>query len=137
MGFDWKLLLSWGSRPRLYASACSAGLLKFQLQPRSALGANNDRSNESSVKVAPDQIQQAIEEWKNVCAPLMISEPGCLSEELLECLRAPDEFISLSNWESMEAIEAYRVSEAHERVKPRYQRDQAEVVVKHTKLPGS
>ena len=63
------------------------------------------------VKVAPDQIDRAIEEWKNVCAPLMISQPGCLSEELLECNEHPDEFISLSNWESMDAIAAYRVSD--------------------------
>src|SRR5712691_6851391 len=62
------------------------------------------------VKVAPDQIDRAIEEWKNVCAPLMISQPGCLSEELLECNEHPDEFISLSNCENMEAVEAYRTS---------------------------
>jgi len=88
------------------------------------------------VKVAPDQIDQAIEEWKNVCAPLMISQPGCLSEELLECNENPNEFISLSNWESMEAIQAYRTSEAHEKVKHGTRGIEAEVVVKTYKVTG-
>jgi len=88
------------------------------------------------VKVAPDQIDQAIEEWKNVCAPLMISQSGCLSEELLECNENPNEFISLSNWESMEAIQAYRTSEAHEKVKHGTRGIKAEVVVKTYKVTG-
>jgi len=88
------------------------------------------------VKVAPDQIDRAIEEWKNVCAPLMISQPGCLSEELLECNERPDEFISLSNWEDMEAIEAYRVSDAHEKVKHGTRGIKAEVMVKTYKVTG-
>ena len=79
---------------------------------------------------------RAIEEWKNVCAPLMISQPGCLSEELLECNEHPDEFISLSNWENMEAIEAYRVSDAHEQVKHGTRGIKAEVVVKTYKVKG-
>jgi len=88
------------------------------------------------VKVAPDQIQEAIEDWKQVCAPIMISQPGCLSEELLACNEQPDEFISLSNWESMEAIEAYRTSEAHERVKHSTRGIKAEVIVKTYKVVG-
>ena len=88
------------------------------------------------VKVAPDQIKEAIEDWKNVCAPLMISQPGCLSEELLECNEQPDEFISLSNWESMDAIAAYRVSDAHEKVKHGTRGIKAEVVVKTYKVTG-
>lgn len=88
------------------------------------------------VKVAPDQIREAIEDWKKVCAPLMISQPGCLSEELLECNEAPDEFISLSNWESMEAIEAYRTSEAHEKIKHGTRGIKAQVAVKTYKVMG-
>ena len=88
------------------------------------------------VKVAPEQIQEALEDWKRVCAPLMISQPGCLSEELLECNEAPDEFISLSNWESMEAINAYRTSEAHERIKHSTRGIEAEVTVKTYKVMG-
>ena len=88
------------------------------------------------VKVAPEQVKEAIEDWKNVCAPLMISQPGCLSEELLSCNEEPDEFISLSNWESMEAIAAYRSSEAHERVKHGTRGIKADVQVKTYKVIG-
>lgn len=88
------------------------------------------------VTVRSDQIDQAVEEWKNVCAPLMISQPGCLSEELLECNENPNEFISLSNWESMEAIRAYRTSEAHEKIKHGTRGIEAEVVVKTYKVKG-
>lgn len=88
------------------------------------------------VKVAPEQVQEAIDDWKQVCAPLMISQPGCLSEQLLECREAPDEFISLSNWESMEAIAAYRTSEAHEQIKHGTRGITAQVTVKTYKVVG-
>ncbi|HEY3026093.1 MAG TPA: antibiotic biosynthesis monooxygenase family protein [Pyrinomonadaceae bacterium] len=88
------------------------------------------------VKVAPDQIREAIEDWKKVCAPLMISQPGCLSEELLECNEHPDEFISLSHWESMDAIKAYRSSEAHEQIKHGTRGIKADVSVKTYKVMG-
>jgi len=88
------------------------------------------------VKVAPEQIQEAIDDWKEVCAPIMISQPGCLSEELLACNEEADEFISLSNWESMEAIAAYRSSEAHERVKHSTRGIKADVKVKTYKVIG-
>jgi len=29
------------------------------------------------VKVAPEQVKEAIDDWKKVCAPLMISQAGC------------------------------------------------------------
>ena len=88
------------------------------------------------VKVAPEQIKEAIDDWKGVCAPIMISQPGCLSEELLECNEEPNEFISLSNWESMDAIAAYRTSEAHERVKHSTRGIKADVKVKTYKVMG-
>ena len=88
------------------------------------------------VKVAPDQIKEALDDWKNVCAPIMISQPGYLSEELLACNEHPDEFISLSNWESMEAIQAYRTSEAHERVKHSTRGIKADVIVKTYRVVG-
>lgn len=69
------------------------------------------------ISVGPDDADEAIRIWKNDCAPLMISSPGCLSEELLHSLDAPGEFISHSVWQSTEDIERYRVSEAHERIK--------------------
>jgi heme-degrading monooxygenase HmoA len=65
------------------------------------------------VTVKPEQIKQAIELWKNHCAPLMIKQPGCLSEKLLECVDAPGEFISYSEWDSQGSIDKYRTSEAH------------------------
>ncbi len=89
------------------------------------------------VRVAPDQINEAIEDWKKVCAPIMISQPGCLSEELLACNEEPNEFISLSNWESMEAIQAYRTSEGHERVKHGTRGIKADVTVKTYTVMGS
>jgi len=88
------------------------------------------------VKVAREQIQEAIADWKKVCAPIMISQPGCLSEELLACNEEPDEFISLSNWESMEAIQAYRISEAHDRVKHGTRGIKADVTVKTYTVVG-
>lgn len=65
------------------------------------------------VTVKEDQVKQAIELWKNHCAPLMIQQSGCLSEKLLECVDAPGEFISYSEWDSRESIDKYRSSEAH------------------------
>jgi heme-degrading monooxygenase HmoA len=88
------------------------------------------------VKVAPGQFKEAIDDWKNVCAPLMISQPGCLSEQLLECRESPDEFISLSNWNSQEAIDAYRSSEAHEQIKHGTRGIKAEVTVKTYNVVG-
>lgn len=65
------------------------------------------------VTVKSDQIKEAIGLWKNHCAPLMIQQPGCLSEKLLECVDAPGEFISYSEWESQSHIDKYRNSNAH------------------------
>jgi heme-degrading monooxygenase HmoA len=65
------------------------------------------------VTVKDDQVKQAIDLWKNHCAPLMIQQPGCLSEKLLECVDAPGEFISYSEWDSQESIDKYRSSDAH------------------------
>jgi quinol monooxygenase YgiN len=65
------------------------------------------------VSVKPDQVREAVSLWKNHCAPLMIKEPGCLSEKLLECVDAPGEFISYSEWDSPASIDKYRTSAAH------------------------
>jgi len=66
------------------------------------------------VKVAPEARAEAERIWKNDCAPLMIKQPGCLSEKLLKCLDAPGEYISYSEWESDAAIERYRKSKDHD-----------------------
>jgi len=68
------------------------------------------------VTVKPDQVTKAIDLWKNHCAPLMIKESGCLSEKLLECVDAPGEFISYSEWDTQESIDKYRKSQAHEEI---------------------
>jgi heme-degrading monooxygenase HmoA len=65
------------------------------------------------VTVKAGQGKQAVELWKNHCAPLMIKQPGCLSEKLLECVDVPDEFISYSEWDSQTNIDKYRASPAH------------------------
>jgi heme-degrading monooxygenase HmoA len=65
------------------------------------------------VTVKDDQVKEAIDLWKNHCAPLMIQQSGCLSEKLLECVDAPGEFISYSEWDSQESIDKYRSSDAH------------------------
>ncbi|MET0502538.1 MAG: antibiotic biosynthesis monooxygenase family protein [Candidatus Binatia bacterium] len=65
------------------------------------------------VTVQPNQVKDAINLWKHHCAPLMIKQPGCLSEKLLECVDTPGEFISYSEWDSQIDIDNYRESQAH------------------------
>jgi quinol monooxygenase YgiN len=65
------------------------------------------------VTVKPNQVKEAVSLWKNHCAPLMIKHPGCLSEKLLECVDAPGEFISYSEWDNQANIDKYRESPAH------------------------
>ena len=55
--------------------------------------------------------------WKEECAPLMIRQQGCLSEELLKSIEAPGEYISYSVWENQESIDGYRASADHEEIK--------------------
>ena len=69
------------------------------------------------VTVSPSQAAEAERIWKQQCAPLMIQERGCLSEELLKCLDAPGEYISYAEWENQTAIDRYLVSEAHEEIR--------------------
>jgi len=69
------------------------------------------------VNVKPEQSQQAEEIWKQHCAPLMIQQPGCLSEKLLRCTDNPGEFIAYSEWKDEASIDQYRQSAAHEEIK--------------------
>ena len=69
--------------------------------------------------------------WKEECAPLMIRQQGCLSEELLKSIEAPGEYISYSVWENQESIDRYRASAEHEEIKrhgARLKTDRAPVV---------
>lgn len=68
------------------------------------------------VTVSPDQAADAEHTWKQHCAPLMIKQPGCLSEKLLRCTDAPGEYISYSEWEDQKSIDTYRKSDAHEEI---------------------
>lgn len=69
------------------------------------------------VTVSPNQAAEAERIWKQQCAPLMIQQPGCLSEELLKCIDAPGEYISYSQWENQAAIDRYLASKAHEEIR--------------------
>jgi quinol monooxygenase YgiN len=69
------------------------------------------------VKVDPADGPAAERLWKEECAPLMITQDGCLSEELLKSIEAPGEYISYSVWENQGAIDRYRASEAHQQIK--------------------
>ncbi len=69
------------------------------------------------VSVSPGSTQEAERIWKQECAPLMIQQPGCLSEELLKCVDTPGEYISYSEWEDQAAIDKYLASQAHEQIR--------------------
>jgi heme-degrading monooxygenase HmoA len=69
------------------------------------------------VSVAPEQMGEAERIWKEECAPLMIKQPGCLSEELLKCLDTPGEYISYSEWQDQASIDRYLGSPAHEEIR--------------------
>jgi heme-degrading monooxygenase HmoA len=68
------------------------------------------------VNVPRDKAAEAERMWKQECAPLMIKQEGCVSEEFLRGRENPSEFISLSTWENQAAIDKYRSSEAHKQI---------------------
>jgi heme-degrading monooxygenase HmoA len=68
------------------------------------------------VNVPRDKAAEAERMWKQECAPLMIKQEGCVSEEFLRGRENPSEFISLSTWENQAAIDKYRNSEAHKQI---------------------
>jgi heme-degrading monooxygenase HmoA len=69
------------------------------------------------VNVDPGSVRDAERVWKDSCAPLMIKQPGCRSEQLLKCLDAPGEYISYQEWTDQAAIDRYLASPAHEEIK--------------------
>ncbi len=71
------------------------------------------------VQVPPDKIETAHKVWKEHCAPLMIGMKGCLSEQMLTSIENPGEMISMSTWDSLEDIEAYRRSKEHDEIQRR------------------
>ena len=68
------------------------------------------------VSVPAEKADEAERLWKQGCAPLMIQQPGCVSEEFLRNVNDPGEIISLQTWESQAAIDRYRKSEAHQEI---------------------
>jgi heme-degrading monooxygenase HmoA len=68
------------------------------------------------VSVPVDKAAESERLWKQECAPLMIKQPGCLSEQFLRGRENPGEFISLSTWETQAAIDRYRTSDAHKAI---------------------
>jgi heme-degrading monooxygenase HmoA len=68
------------------------------------------------VTVPPEKAADAERLWKQGCAPLMIQQPGCVSEEFLRNVNDPGEVISLQTWENQAAIDQYRKSEAHKEI---------------------
>lgn len=81
---------------------------------------------------APDQVELAERNWKEECAPIIIRQDGCITEQLLRCTNAPGEFISYSEWEDEESIGRYLNSDDHQEIK-RHNRNikGADVAVKH------
>ena len=69
------------------------------------------------VTFPPDQAQKAERNWMESCAPIMIRQSGCRSEELLRSKDNPGEYISYSEWDSEDSIKAYLASEAHQEIK--------------------
>jgi heme-degrading monooxygenase HmoA len=69
--------------------------------------------------VPPGQAAAAEKDWKEECAPLMIRQPGCESEEMLRCTDKPGEYISYSKWKDAASIDAYLKSADHQEIKRR------------------
>lgn len=65
------------------------------------------------VAVEPPEATEAERLWKHDCAPLMIQQDGCLSEELLKSTDHPGEYISYSEWQDEGAIQRFESSDAH------------------------
>jgi heme-degrading monooxygenase HmoA len=90
------------------------------------------------VTVAPSDAGEAERLWKQDCAPIMIQQEGCLSEELLRCTDAPGEYISYSEWQDEPAIQRYDGSEAHRQIEERTKRLKvtSPPVTKHYQVAG-
>ena len=69
------------------------------------------------VKAPPGKGGEVERVWKQECAPLMLRIKGCLREELLRGREDPSEYISVAEWDSQAAIDAYLASPEHEQIK--------------------
>ena len=68
------------------------------------------------VTVPKEKAAEAERIWKHQCAPVMIQQPGCLSEQFLRNSENPGELISLQTWQSQQAVEQYRASPGHQEI---------------------
>lgn len=69
------------------------------------------------VKVSAADVPKAERVWKKDCAPLMIRQKGCLSEELLKSIDSPGELISYAVWDSQKSIDRYLAGADHQQIK--------------------
>ncbi len=67
------------------------------------------------IKIDPSEVENAMKVWKTECAPLMIAQPGCISEKLLRC-RDAHELISYSEWDNEADLAMYQHSDVHEEI---------------------
>ena|SRR3990172_232132 len=68
------------------------------------------------VTVPKEKASEAERIWKTECAPVMIQQPGCLSEQLLRNLENPGEVISLQIWQDQKSIDQYRAGPGHQEI---------------------
>ena len=68
------------------------------------------------VTVPREKTIEAERIWKMECAPIMIQQPGCVSEEFLRNLDQPGEMISLQIWQDQRSIDQYRAGAGHQEI---------------------
>jgi len=68
------------------------------------------------VTVPKEKAAEAERIWKTECAPVMIQQPGCLSEQFLRSLDNPGEMISLQSWRDQKSIDLYRAGPGHQEI---------------------
>ncbi len=69
------------------------------------------------VKVRAVDVPKAERVWKKECAPLMIKQKGCLSEELLKSIDVPGELISYAVWDNQKSVDRYLAGADHQEIK--------------------
>ncbi len=68
------------------------------------------------VTVPKEKVSEAEQIWKQHCAPIMIQQPGYISEQFLRNLDNSGELISVQTWQDQKAIDQYRAGSGHQDV---------------------
>ena len=68
------------------------------------------------VSVPKEKTAEAEHLWKTECAPIMIQQPGCLSEQFLRNRENPGEMISLQSWQDQKSIDQYHAGPGHQEI---------------------